>query len=121
MPLVLQRNSSRPEDDVMLRMAQEVVRQRSRRLVGNSTTAAEIEHRQKAKYEELTRRPFLPRPKPEPGYSQPQWDAVRASWASDLLADSRKWVVWNAYQEKWVDLETFDRGTSVSDLTSESN
>jgi hypothetical protein len=96
-------------------MAREVARQRSQRLSSDSTTAAKIEYRQKAAYERNIKRPLLPRPKPEAGYSPPEWNAPRASWLAYQLADSQKWEVWDAFQEKWVDLETFDAGTSGSD------
>jgi hypothetical protein len=117
MPIVIPRNSSaRPEDAILLRMAHEVARQRSQRLSVDSTTAAKIVHRQKAAYERTIKRPVLPRPKPEDGYSTPEWDAPRACWLAYLLADSYKWEAWDAFQEKWVDLETFDNGTSGSSL-----
>jgi len=111
MPLVLSRaNNGRPEDAALLRMRNEVAaRHRSTRLNFSSFKAQQIENKQKAAYERTTKRPFLPKPKAETGYSAPEWDVPRASWLVYSLADTTKWRAWDAAEEKWVDIEEYDK------------
>ncbi len=112
MPLVYQRQStSRPEDAALVRMRNEVAaRHRFNRLAYKSKTAAQIEYKQKAAYERTTKKPFLPQPESETGYSSPEWDVARGCWLAYLQTDHSKWMAWDAVGEKWVDITTYDQG-----------
>lgn len=114
MPLVLQR-SQRAEDSHLRFMRNEAARKhRSLRLTSDSRAAAEIEYKQKANWERNVKRPLLPRPQTEDGFSTPEWDVARACWISYSIEDNTKWVCWDVFSEKWVDLSEYDRGEFAS-------
>jgi hypothetical protein len=114
MPLVLSRNG-RAEDNHLRRMRNEAAaRHRALRLNANSKAAEEIEYKQKANWERNIKRPLLARPKSVPGWSTPEWDVQRACWISYSMEDTTKWICWDAFSEKWIDISEYDKSTFVS-------
>ena len=110
MPLVLAR-SQRAEDAHLKHMRNEAAaRHRNSRLTFGSKGAADIEYRQKAYYERSSKTPQLPEPKADAGWSSPEWDVARACWLSYSIDDTSKWVCWDAFNGKWVDISEFDKG-----------
>jgi hypothetical protein len=110
MPLVLARNA-RPEDSHLKRMRNEAAaRHRAQRLTLHSKSAADVEYKQKAYYERSIKQPLLPQPKPDPGWSTPEWSVERACWLSYCNDDTSKWVCWDPFNEKWIDILEYDKG-----------
>jgi hypothetical protein len=86
-------------------------RHRQLRLNANSRAAEEIEYKQKANWERNIKKPLLDKPKSEPGWSPPEWNAARACWLAYSMEDTTKWVCWDTFNEKWVDLSEYDKST----------
>jgi hypothetical protein len=109
MPLVLSRNARAEDGHLRFMRNEAAARHRALRLNADSRAAAEIEYKQKANWERNIKRPTLDKPNPLPGWSPPEWDVQRACWLTYSIEDTTRWVCWDAFSEKWIDISEYDK------------
>jgi hypothetical protein len=113
MPLVLAR-SNRAEDAHLRNMRNlAAARHRNTRLTFGSKAETDVEYRTRGYYERERKEPQLPEPKPDAGWSSPEWNVARGCWLSYCIDDTSKWVCWDALNQKWVDILDYDKGEST--------